>query len=103
MTDIKMAIAAMNADSQRWSEVSSSLTTAAGSADSLNVAEWSFPTQTDIDLHGLYGQLQDKVATLLKDGGTEAKEISDELIHVSKILTKADESALESLKGVWDY
>lgn len=103
MTDIRMAINAMNADSERWSGVADDLGTAAGQAAALNVASWSFPEQADIDLQPLYTQLQDKVTQLLTEGKTATQDVADELIRVRDVLQGADDNARADLQGLWDY
>jgi hypothetical protein len=103
MTTLKAALEALTADSGRWSEVSGDLQTASTSAYGLDIHQWSFPSQMDINLQPLYTQVQEKVAKLLAGGADETAEISNELLRVKKVLKSTDEAAKQDLESVWDY
>lgn len=103
MSTLKVALDALKGDSGRWSDVSTALGTAATNASGAYVAAEAFPTCVSSDLGGMYSQLQDKVATLLTQGGTQAQGISDELTHVGTVINGADDQAKHDIASAWDY
>ena len=103
MSTLKMAIAALNADSKRWAEVSTSLNEAATAADGLDIYPQSFPAMADTALHPVYVELQTKVADLLVGGTKETHEVAEVLVQVRTILQGSDENAKTRLESTWDY
>lgn len=101
MTTTALAVQALNADSERWKEISSSLGAGATNVGGLNVSASEFPSRGSLDT--LYANLSDKVIDLLIAGRNEAREIADELEHVKQVITSADEVAKENIEQFWDY
>src|SRR5688500_15019939 len=103
MATIKMAIDALNKDSDAWSTVSTELSRCSTAAYDQDVSSGAFPVNVPVELHSAYTSLQSKVGRLLREGATESEAVSDELINVRNILEGADDAARESIDGLWDY
>ncbi|MET1232769.1 MAG: hypothetical protein ABWY52_07975 [Candidatus Limnocylindrales bacterium] len=103
MATLKMAIDALNKDSQAWSTVSTGLSDCSTAAYDQDVSSGAFPINVPVELHSLYTSLQSKVGRLLSEGATESEAVADELINVRNILEGADEAAQQSIDGLWDF
>jgi hypothetical protein len=101
MVTVAVAAQALAADAERWTGVSEALGDAASAVGGLTVASGDFPSRGSVDT--LYPSLMEKVTGLLISGRNEAKEVSDELLHVKRVITSADERAKESIEQFWDY
>jgi len=102
---IQAAMEALTSDAKRWDEVSTALSTASGTASGLALGSSVFPQllgMSDLDLDGIYTQLQSKVEHLLSEGSTETGAIADALVQVRKDFESTDQSVRDALKGVWD-
>lgn len=103
MTTLAAALDALQKDSTRWSDASGDLRSASTSAYGLDIHQWSFPSQMDINLQPIYTELQEKVAKLLSQGSTETDAIADELTRVRNVLRGTDEAAKADIESTWDY
>jgi len=101
MVTVAVAVAALTADADRWTGVSTSLGDAAKAVGGLAVASGDFPSRGAVDT--LYPSLMEKVTGLLISGRNETQEVSEELLHVKRVITGADENAKESIEQFWDY
>lgn len=103
MATLKMAIDALNKDSEAWATVSTELSSSSTAAYDQDVASGAFPINVPVELHSVYTSLQSKVGRLLAEGSTESDAVADELINVRRILEGTDDAARATIDGLWEY
>lgn len=101
MATLKAALDALDNDSERWNDVATKLDEAAKSTNLLVVGSSEWPDRCDLE--SLYGQVEDKVTSLLLAGRDEAIEVGVELKNVKSILQGTDEQRKTELERLWDH
>lgn len=96
----EVAMKALLADADRWSDTATELTTASNSATALTLPAQSFSFAGG-DAAAAYEELRSFVQGFLSDGSAKAAGAASALTHVHEVYASTDENVQDALRSKW--